>query len=90
MPLRALAGPQDPMGEAVSQFQWVLGWMKDFSKSRMIAGKKFGTIRRSDFEHRAIPFRHRTALSEEGTVPWGGTSDQVHLLLALRLFHRQV
>ena len=51
MPLRALAGPQDPMAEAVSQFQRVLGWMKDFSKPRMVAGKEFGTIRGSDFEH---------------------------------------
>jgi len=51
MPLRALAGPQGPMGEAVPQFQGVLGWMKDFSKPRMVAGKEFGTIRGSDFEH---------------------------------------
>ena len=55
MPLRALAGPQDPMGEAVSQFQRVLGWMKDFSKPRMVAGKELGTIRGSDFEHGGIP-----------------------------------
>jgi len=25
--------------------------MKDFSKPRMVAGKEFGTIRGSDFEH---------------------------------------
>jgi len=29
----------------------VVGWMKDFSKPRMVAGKEFGTIRGSDFEH---------------------------------------
>ena len=39
------------MGEAVPQFQRVLGWMKDFSKPRMVAGKEFGTIRGSDLEH---------------------------------------
>ena len=73
MPLRALAGPQDPMSEAISKFQRVLGWMKDFSKPRMVAGKELRTISRPDFEHGAIPFRHRTALNEEGTVPWGGS-----------------
>ena len=90
MPLRTLAGSQNPMGETVSKFQRVLGWMKDFSKPCMVAGKELGTIAGSDFEHGGIPFRHRTALNEEGTVPWGVSSDQVHLLLALRLFRRQV
>ena len=46
MPLRTLAGSQNPMGEAVSKFQRVLGWMKDFSKPCMVAGKELGTISR--------------------------------------------
>lgn len=90
MPLRAPAGRQYPVRKAVSQFQRVLGWMKNFSKLRIIAGDELGTIRRSDYEHRGIPFHHGTALNEEGTVPWGGSSDQVHLLLALRLLRRQI
>src|SRR5262245_51347993 len=90
MSFRALAGFQDPMRKTVSQFQRMLGWMKDFSKPRPVAGEELGTIRRFDLEHRDIPFRHRTALNEKGTLPWGSSSDQVHLLLALRLFRRQV
>jgi hypothetical protein len=58
------------MREAVPQFQRMFGWMKDFSKPRVVAGKKFGTIRHVDLEHRGIPFHHRTALNEEeGTLP---------------------
>jgi hypothetical protein len=91
MPLRALARSQDPMRETVSQFQRMLGRMKDFSKPRVVAGKEFGTIKHVDLEHRGIPFHHRTALNEEeGTLPWGSSSDQVHLLLALRLFRGQI
>ena len=51
MPFRSLARPQCAVGEAVSQFQRVLGWMEDFSKPRMVAGEEFDTIGGSDLEH---------------------------------------
>ncbi len=43
------------MREAVSQFQRMLGRMKHFAKTRMIAGDEFSAIGRSNLEHKGFP-----------------------------------
>ena len=39
------------MSQTIPQLQRLLGRMQEFSKPRMVAGQKFGTIRGSDVEH---------------------------------------
>jgi hypothetical protein len=39
------------MREAISQFQLMLGRMKDFREPRMVAGEELGSIGWSDREH---------------------------------------
>src|SRR5688572_9177451 len=64
------------------------GRMEHFAKPRMVAGEELGPIRRRDLEHRS-PLRHYQ-LGEDGTVPCKVSSNQVYLLLSLRLFCGQI
>ena len=88
MPLRALAWPQIPVCEAVTQFQRVLGWMKDF-RSRVWSPARNSGRSEALTLNTSRPFRHRTA-QMKWALYRGGYSDQVHLLLSLRLLRRQV
>lgn len=43
------------MCKAVSQFQRMLGGMEHFPKTRVVAGKEFSSIGRSNLEHKGFP-----------------------------------
>lgn len=77
------------MRKAIPQLQLVCSRVEDLSQARQITGQKFRTIRQRNLEHAPTPFS-RTGASKEETVPWGCASNQVHLLLTLSLFCRQI
>ncbi len=66
--------------------------MQKLSKNGMIAGQKPRPICQGDMNHGA-PHSQRCLSGnrpEPVTLPWSLSLNQVHLLLALRLFSRQV
>jgi len=74
--------------EAIPQFQRMLGWMENFPKPCMVAREKLRPIGPSDLEHGEAPCFQPYRRNKEKHCTVEGSSNQVHLLLALRLFRR--
>ena len=80
------------MRHTIPKRERLFRWMQQLSKNGMIAGQKLRPICQGDVNHgaphsqRYLPCPRPKAV----TLPWSLSLNQVHLLLALRLFSGQV
>ncbi len=72
------------------QFELMLGRVKNLPQASLVPGQELGAICRVILNTDKPPSIQQTSRTERETVPWRPASNQVHLLLALRLFRRQV
>jgi hypothetical protein len=80
------------MRRTIAKRERLFRWMQQLSENSMIAGQKLRPICQGDVNHGAPHSqRYLPGLRPEPvTLPWSLSLNQVHLLLALRLFSRQV